>query len=346
MAKQTDSMTIPELAFALTQHADDLQMFANGVSMDAYGDFEQTEDAIMELIYQLYQKYADGNFEMEKETSEYLEKLKDKISEIRENCFDEEEDELISQSREVVKNESKFIKAFFIALTGKMMAGISSEWYTKISKYGIYNGGTIGQIFKKLSSGDVTRIYEAMINSLRNGTDLAGAREAVRSEMKKSARFVKSEIDSIINGVANDVAMAFAAENSIMLLYSTALDDKVCDECSRFQGRFFDADSPDIPALPRHINCRCRYIPVPDDSSEYKKLDLPFSDYFAGLSEEEKEKRIGKEKYELALTGEYELDDYESPMPEQRVSMEELKERDKKIFLAATARKKESETNA
>ena len=47
-------LEIEKLAFALTQHDDDLQLYANGESMDALPEFEQTEDAIMELLYQLY----------------------------------------------------------------------------------------------------------------------------------------------------------------------------------------------------------------------------------------------------------------------------------------------------
>ena len=49
MDKETE---IKKLAFALTQHDDDLQLYANGESLDALPEFEQTEDAIMELLYQ------------------------------------------------------------------------------------------------------------------------------------------------------------------------------------------------------------------------------------------------------------------------------------------------------
>ena len=49
-------MTIEELSLALTEHADDLQLYANGISEDAEAELAATEDAILVLIYALYQK--------------------------------------------------------------------------------------------------------------------------------------------------------------------------------------------------------------------------------------------------------------------------------------------------
>ena len=42
---------------------------------------------------------------------------------------------------------------------------------------------------------------------------LSEARKAVTDEMVKTKRFIRHEINSIINGVVNDTAMAFAAVN-------------------------------------------------------------------------------------------------------------------------------------
>ena len=195
-------------------------------------------------------------------TKRYLENLKAKIADIRASVFDEDEEELLKQNREVVKNESKFLKAFYFALTGIEAAALTPEWYSRISKYGIYNGGTVGQIFDKLSQGDANRIYDALIDAIRSGKDLNAARETVRNELARTRRFVKSEIDSIVNGAANDAALAFAAENHTKLLYSAVVDDRVCEDCAGRDGTVYDCDDPDIPSLPRHFHCRCSLIPV------------------------------------------------------------------------------------
>lgn len=332
MENNKRNLSIEELAFALTQHADDLQMFANGVAMEAYGSFEQTESAIMELIYQLYERYQEKGLNPDRNTVNYLEKLKDRIEEIRNSFFEDELDEIAEQSREVAKNESKFLKAFYIALTGINVAVFNNAWYDKISKNGIYDGGTVAQIFDKLLTSDVTRIFQTMITSVRAGKRLEDVRQLVKDELKKSKRYLKDEIEVVINGVANDVAMAFAVKNGCALLYCTALDNRVCKECMKYSGKIFTAHDKDMPSLPRHVNCRCRYVPVPAIYSEYEKLEMSFKDYFNKLTEEEKSKRLGKKKYDLYKSGEYSLKFYETPLPEQQLTITQLKERDKNLF--------------
>lgn len=335
-----DKKTIKELAFALTQHADDLQMFINGVSIDAMGEFEQTEDAIKELIYKLYERYEEKGLPLEPETTEYLENLQAKLAEIRENCFYDEEDGLEKTATEIIKNESKFLKAFFIALTGQGVVGLDADWINRVSQFGIYNGGTIKQIFDKLANNDVTRLYNIMVNAIRAGKSLKEAREEVQKALNKTRKDIESEINSILNGVANDVAKAFATKNETMLLYSTALDSLVCDDCNDYEGKIFRNDDPDLPNLPQHFNCRCRLIPVPYDAEKFKELEMKFSEYYQELSTQDKIKRIGKEKYELAQIKEYEIDNYEEPIQHQRISLAQLKERDKKLFLSAVSKQK------
>ena len=324
---EKNQKTIKELAFALTQHADDLQMFINGVSIDAMGSFEQTEDVIKELIYKLYERYEEKGLPLEPETKEYLENLKEKLAEIRENCFYDEEEDLEKTAKETIKNESKFLKAFFIALTGQSVVGLDAEWINRVSQFGIYNGGTINQIFDKLATGDVNRLYNIMVNAIRSGKSLKEAREEVQKALNKTRKDIESEINSILNGVANDVAKAFAVENETMLLFCTALDNSVCGACNDHGGKIYKSDDPDLPNPPLHPNCRCRLIPVPNGDDKFKELEMKFSEYYQELSSQDKIKRIGKEKYELAQI-------------KQRISLAELKERDKKLFLSAVNKEK------
>ena len=332
-ARNIKKMSIRELAFALTQHADDLQLFANGISEDAADDFFQTEAAIMEIIYELYARYGEKGIPMDWRTRQYLDSIKRRIAEIRETLFNDETEQITKQSREVVKNEGKFLKAFFVALTGAAAIGLDSTWYDRISKYGIYGGKTIRQIMEHIALGDIDRIYTAVVEGLENGKSLDEIRETVRKEMEKTARFTKSEIVSIVNGAANDAALAFAMVNKTKLMYSSVLDDRVCEECASKDGEIYDYADPDIPSLPRHNNCRCRLIPVADEKKENKKLDMSFSDYLRSLPETEQKKRLGVAKYDLMKSGQYRLKAYESPVGGQRLSMDEMKIRDKKQFV-------------
>ena len=99
------------------------------------------------------------------------------------------------------------------------------------------------------------------------------------AEMKTTKRFVRSELNAIVNGVVNDTAMAFAAENKCKLMYSAALDDKMCQKCENLHGTIYDYNAQNMPSLPRHINCRCYYIPVTDDGKKNKKFQNFFINY-------------------------------------------------------------------
>ncbi len=330
--RKIKKMSIRELAFALTQHADDLQIFANGVSEDAADDFAQTEASIMEIIYELYSRYGETGIPMDRRTQRHLDDIRRRIAEIRESMFDEETEELTGQSREVVKNDGKFLKAFFAALTGAAAIGLDAAWYDKISQYGIFGGKTIRQIMDRIASGDVDRIYTAAADGLQNRKSLDEIRESVRKEMEKTARFMKSEIVSVLNGSANDAALAFAAANRTKLMYCAVLDDRVCEECASRDGEIYEFDDDGIPSVPRHNNCRCRLIPVADEDESNRKLAMPFREYLRSLPKAEQKKRLGAAKYDLLKSGQYQLKAYEPPNGGQRLSMDELKARDKELF--------------
>ncbi len=321
-------MTIEELARALTEHADDLQLYANGIAEDAEAELAATEDSILVLVYELYQKYQETGLQMDYKTVKYLQDLKKKIAEIRAAAFDDEEDGLDDVSHDVAKEESGFLSAWFAALVGGFFPDLTEKDLDRIAKYGIYNGNTQKQIFEKLLNGDVDRIYSAISNSFQKGKSVTEAVQAVRMELQKSRRYVKSEIEAIINGVANDAALAFSAANKTKLLYSSVLDGHVCDECESFEGQLFDYDDPELPSLPRHINCRCRLIPAPDKDSAVAPVS--FAEYLASLTPSGQLARLGKKKYDAMLSGAYKPDLYEMANRVQRLSMDELKARYKK----------------
>ena len=79
---------------------------------------------------------------------------------------------------------------------------------------------------------------------------------------------------------------------------------------------------------------RCRYIPVAEDNEESRDLAIGFPEYIESLPEDEQKKRLGSAKFGLWKSGDYKLNPFEYPRPGQRLSMAELRERDKALFRA------------
>lgn len=324
--------TPEELALLLTRHCDDLQRYAAGLSEDAVAEFAATEAAVYEFIYQI-EATLGGNMANDYRTQRKLDELKDRLAEIRNSVRDEVCDELDRETAELIDTENDFLLgllAGWFAVSGRTGRALSKADAAKIARYGKYHGLTRRQIIAKVTEGDVSRLYEEIADGLENGSSLAELREAARKQMMTTRRYVKSEIDSIVNGVANDVGLAVASRNRLRLVYLAVLDTSVCEECGGYHGEIYEFDSPDIPALPRHIHCRCRL--VPEMEYEASELAVSFREYFETLSEPEKRQRIGQKKYAQHRAGEYRLKPFEEPPASARLALADIRERDAAAF--------------
>lgn len=324
--------TPEELALLLTRHCDDLQRYAAGLSEDAVAEFAATEAAIYELIYQI-EATLGGNTANDYRTQRELNELKDQLAEIRNSVRDEVCDELDRETAELIDTENDFLLwllAGHFAASGRTGRTLSKADAAKIARYGKYHGLTRRQIIAKVTDGDVSRLYEEIVDGLENGSSLAELREAARKQMMTTRRYIKSEIDSIVNGVANDVGLAVASKNRLRLIYLTMFDARVCEECGGYHGEIYEFNSPDIPALPRHVHCRCRLVPETEWMAD--DLAVSFREYFDTLSGTEKRRRIGAAKYELYRAGEYRLKQFEEPPAAARFTLAEIRERDAAAF--------------
>lgn len=336
---QNKVKSISELAFAIARHCDDLQIYANGVAEDAVSGFAATEAAIMELVYELYGRFQQNGIPADYPTSKVLDSAARRVAEIRALSVDEMINVIRQSSSDSTKNESKYLFALVSAMTaGEPLAQLKYPAYTNIAKYGIYNGKTQKQLIERITSSDASRIYEAAINAIKDRRTLDEIRTAVRSELNKTRQYVKSETESVVNGLVNDVSLAFAAINGSNLMYVAVLDMNVCEECASHDGEIYGCDDPDIPAVPRHFHCRCRLLPVPlwekNTNVQHSELRVSFEDYLASLSQSEQQTRLGKTKYTLWQAGEYKLKAYEPPRPGARISIAELKTRDQSAINA------------
>lgn len=324
-------MEIKKLKMALAAYGDDLQLYSNGIAEDALAELAQTEEKIELLVKELFEKFKEKGIRPEKSTLEYIERLRARIAELRKNVFEEEFEKLKSTLTELTETSNKFWVMFFTAANIKVL-GLSSADRAELAKYGIYNGNTLQQIFDKLKQRDTERIFDTISDDLQKGVSLTDALSKVKVELKNTRRYVKSEIDAVVNGAANDAAIAFALKNKLLLRYTTAMDKFVCPRCRDLNDKLFAPDSPDLPVLPRHYNCRCQLVPVKSESSAGDGKVPGFKDYLASLPKAQQKKRLGKAKYALWSKNAYTLQKYEEPLPGQRVSLDELLEHGEELL--------------
>lgn len=306
--------SIDELKRALTRHGDELQLYANGVAEDEIGSFELSESRIVILIYRLYEEYGRAGLQIDYKTQKFLNGLKKQLAAIRSILYDGIENDLEDELPELVEEENKFWKWFF------GFGGLNAAMLERISKYGVYNGFTRKQIIEKVRQNDLERLYGTIAGGINAKMDLADLMRDLRKKFNVSRRDVKTEIEAIINGTVNDTAIEFARNHGLKLIYTAVMDNHVCSVCAEFNGEVYQIDDPDIPTLPRHINCRCMLIPADDREIQ----PASFLEYLTAMSESEQRERLGNAKYELWQSGEYTLRRYEDPLPGQRLSLNEI----------------------
>jgi SPP1 gp7 family putative phage head morphogenesis protein len=317
------------LALELYRHNDDIERFSAYLGDYSVNDFEDANEKILALIYQIAGEKIANDYK-----SEYkLMKFKEKLTDIRTNAAEEVLKLLDEQSEELILIEVAFLFSFFSVLFGHSGKNISVETVENILKYGRYRGLTRKEIVQKLVSGDIQRIFESVSSGLDDNLTLAQLVESVKREMNTTRRYIHNEIDVIVNGIINDTALAFAAKNKLKLMWSSMMDERVCHSCQR-DGETWEYDSPDIPSLPAHVRCRCRLIPFDGAIGlDAKIFNITFPEYFNSLDKKEKRKRIGNARYTAYLHGTEKVNKFVEPPLSAFLTAKELQERDSDFVL-------------
>lgn len=257
-----------KLALLIATHVDNLQRLAEGWSDDLIDLYEDTEAKAYLLIDDAMAVLDEQSGVPNAEKIRRLTALKREIAALRQLCYREMEDELEKRIVELQKNEEKFNIAWILLLyTGAsrkpQVEQLTNRTSDAIRKYGVYNGDTVSEIIGRMQAADDERVYKALVQ----GITLRQGRKQIRERLKKafgtSKRQIQVNTNLIVNGVSNDTAVAVYERNKKSLsgvLWVTALDDRVCEECAMYEGEVFVEGEE--PGCPVHPNCRCHLIPV------------------------------------------------------------------------------------
>ncbi len=261
---------IDRMALVLARHVDNLQRLANTWSDDFEDKYEETEAMALALLNDLYDKcQQDGALTYPRIKA--LEEFRRRIAEIREQCYEEMLDEIEDGIEDLAGNESEFHVAWIILLFALAYAdrkpprvvGATKEGMDKVRKYGVYNGETVKRIFQRMRELDVERITSRVSTGIGQRKTIAELTADVKAAFEIAKRQIRMNTAGVVNGVSNDMSAMVAERNKEVVdgvMWITALDERVCDDCAEYEGKVFVNGTE--PACPVHVNCRCHLVPV------------------------------------------------------------------------------------
>lgn len=224
-----------------------------------YNDIQSQLDA-------LYRKYSDGDTLSTTEMYRFN-RLNNLQKNIKQNIqalgYDEElflSKSLYQNFQDVVQQTTQYINK---------TAGIKIDWSYLDDKFidsaikqnwqgGNFSTRTWANKDKLLKS-----LNSVIINGIASGQSINNMAASLKNAMGVGAydalRLARTETMNILN---NGQLTSFKNAGYGKVIWLTAEDEKVCEECGPMDGKSFDIDStPDCPA---HPNCRCTLAADPD----------------------------------------------------------------------------------
>lgn len=312
----------------IIRHYDDIQRFAEEAAEECIAEHEEHKQEIMALLYMIFEILGNGKIAENFQSDRKLQELLAKLQAVCEEAGKEMLLYLDRISGDLVENENHFLllAAAFLMISGKK---VTAETLENIARYGRYRGWTRKELIRKIAAGEADRIFQVISNGLEDGKKISSLRQDVLREMKKTQRNIRTQVNTIVNGIVNDVNMAFAAKNNMQLRYSAVLDKSTCEECNDLNGNIYNSNDPAIPSLPRHYNCRCVLEVLFSSPSENQ---ANYQDFFDTMTEKEKLTRLGNAQYAEYKNGSLKTDHFLPVAKSAKLSLAQVRQRDEKAF--------------
>lgn len=310
------------------RHYDDIQRFAEEAAEECIAGYEDHEQEIMALLYLIFEILGDGKIAENFQSDRKLQDLLRKLQEVCEEAGKDMTLYLDQMSQDLVENENHFLilAAAFLLLSNRK---VTAETLENIARYGRYRGWTRKELVRKITAGAADRIFQTISTGLADGKKLSSLRLDVLREIRKTEKNIRTEVNTIVNGIVNDVNMAFAAKNNLKLRYSAVLDNKTCEECNDLNGNIYNSNDPAIPSLPRHYNCRCVLEVMFSSTSENQ---ASYQDFFDSMTEKEKRSRLGSARYAEYRNGTLQTGTFQPVGKSAKLSLAQVRQRDENAF--------------
>jgi len=110
----------------------------------------------------------------------------------------------------------------------------------------------------------IDRLQSNIIDAMQGKTTIDKIGRAIRDQFNvtayESKRLVQTENARVQSKAIDDIARSTGVKQQ---MYTATLDGKTNPVDASFDGKVYDVDDPNKPAIPQHPKCRCVYINIP-----------------------------------------------------------------------------------
>lgn len=148
-------------------------------------------------------------------------------------------------------------------------------------------------------------IYDSILKqSLVTGLPFEDTEDDYIPRFNTFDRQIEIEAETLGYGLSDQYDRIIFTKNDKKIqkyMWSAILDSTTCIACGYLDGQIFDSIDK-IPMYPKHANCRCTCIPLPEDIDE-GEIRETYSDWFERQSDKTKYKVLGKTRFQLYEQG-------------------------------------------
>ncbi len=129
----------------------------------------------------------------------------------------------------------------------------------------LIDGATIKEWLSRMEATSAQRITQAARQALIQGMSVSQTASLMRSQGVEGTRpqiqaLARTALMSGANTAREDAVNELGKDLNYQWRYVSTLDGRTCAVCGKDDGKVFDQDEL-RPSLPRHVNCRCVYVP-------------------------------------------------------------------------------------
>lgn len=303
---------IARLARQIAEHQARIQVIAANWGEGVVDHLDATEKKVLSTLAEELK-----NFEFTPNAKKSLEALRaigDRLIGIRSAAWQRSYNDILQSAQELADNEAKWAKRLTkeVSAPDTKLKDPTPSALDKVVKFGLADGVTIQQYFKRLEQDDAVRI-EATINQgvasgwtidqmARNITGSAanGYMDGIFQTTRNSALNMARTVCNAVSNNAKEATYKANADVLVGVEILATLDGRTCPICASLDRTRYKFDE-EHPALPIHHNCRCVLLPVtPLSDAVEEERPMAKSDFMADAERAYKKKYPNKDWAALA----------------------------------------------